>query len=118
MQLLDLSCDVAGRFATKLFADAGVPVLRCAPVLDQPEALGFYLDTGKQVVAPGEIGALLDACDVVWTSFDQGRYLGHGTGLTVPADCVHVTTSSFGTTGPYAAWRGGSLADWAASGYL
>jgi crotonobetainyl-CoA:carnitine CoA-transferase CaiB-like acyl-CoA transferase len=31
---------------------------------------------------------------------------------------VHVTTSSYGASGPYAGWRGGSLADWAAGGYL
>lgn len=118
MQILDLSCDVAGRFGTRLFADAGVSVLRCAPALAEPEALGLYLDSGKRIIAPGELEPALAACDLIWTSFDQGRYLGHAAGLAISAERVHVTTSSYGTTGPYAAWRGGSLADWAAGGYL
>ena len=64
---------------------------------------------------------LVRASDVVVTSFDRGHYLGplDADGVrTLNAEVVHVTTSSFGTTGPAAAWRGGSLAEWAAGGYL
>ena len=118
MKVLDLSCDVAGRFAAKLFAWGGAEVLRCAPAAAGEDSLALYLDAGKQIVDSAQIPALLGACDVIFTSFDQGEYCGHAHGLDVPEGKVHVTTSSYGTSGPYAAWRGGSLADWAAGGYL
>lgn len=118
MKILDLSCDVAGRFGAKLFAQGGEEVLRCAPDLPGRETLAAYLDCDKQPVAPSRLAELVAECDLVWTSFDRGSLLGHAAGLAIPETCVHVTTSSFGTTGPYASWRGGSLADWAAGGYL
>lgn len=118
VKVLDLSCDVAGRFAAKLFAWGGAEVLRCAPSGPCEDSLSLYLDAGKQVVARAELPGLLDLCDLVFTSFDQGCYSGHARGLAIPETCIHVTTSSFGTTGPYASWRGGSMADWAAGGYL
>ena len=118
MKVLDLSCDVAGRFAAKLFAWSGAEVLRCADEPAGDDSLSLYLDARKHSADPTQLTALLDACDVVFTSFDQGNYCGHAKGLAIPESKVHVTTSSFGTTGPYAAWRGGSLADWAAGGYL
>jgi crotonobetainyl-CoA:carnitine CoA-transferase CaiB-like acyl-CoA transferase len=118
LKVLDLSCDIAGRFAAKLFAWGGAEVLRCAPGGPSEDSLSLYLDAGKQVLDPAQLPALLDSGDVIFTSFDQGHYLGHAHGLAIPEACVHVTTSSFGTTGPYASWRGGSMADWAAGGYL
>ena len=118
MKVLDLSCDVAGRFAAKLFAWGGEEVLRCAPTGVDDDSLSIYLDAGKQRVNPAQLPALLDQCDLVFTSFDCGHYCGHAATLVIPETKVHVTTSSYGTTGPYAAWRGGSLADWAAGGYL
>ncbi|MGE3693096.1 MAG: CoA transferase [Novosphingobium sp.] len=118
MKVLDLSCDVAGRFAARLFAWGGDEVVRIAPQLDEPESLTAYLDTAKQLATVADLPALLAECDLVFTSFDQGDWLGHARGLATPESCIHVTTSSFGTTGPYAAWRGGSMADWAAGGYL
>ena len=118
MKVLDLSCDVAGRFAAKLFAWGGAEVFRCAAEEGGGNSLALYLDAGKQAVNPARLPALLDECDLVFTSFDQGHYCGHAQGLAIPKTKVHITTSSFGTTGPYSAWRGGSLADWAAGGYL
>jgi crotonobetainyl-CoA:carnitine CoA-transferase CaiB-like acyl-CoA transferase len=118
VKVLDLSCDVAGRFAAKLFAWSGAEVLRIAPAAPENTSLSVYLDAGKQNTEPAQLPALLDACDVVFTSFDRGHYCGHADSLVIPDGKVHVTTSSYGTTGPYAKWRGGSLADWAAGGYL
>jgi crotonobetainyl-CoA:carnitine CoA-transferase CaiB-like acyl-CoA transferase len=118
MTILDLSCDVAGRFAAKLLAMGGEDVLRCAPDLPECESLGAYLDCDKQRVEPDRLARLVAESDVVFTSFDMGAYQGYAAGLAIPTDRVHVTTSSFGMTGPYAHWRGGSLADWAAGGYL
>lgn len=118
MKILDLSCDVAGRFGAKLFAQDGETVFRCAPASGEEETLAQYLDAQKEAVDPSRLPELVRGCDLVWTSFDRGALLGYAAGLTIPEDCVQVTTSSFGTTGPYAGWRGGSMADWAASGYL
>jgi len=118
VKILDLSCDVAGRFAAKLCALGGEDVLRCAPELAECESLGAYLDCDKQVVGADRLTRLLAECDLVFTSFDRGAYLGCVAGLDIPDTCIHVTTSSFGMTGPYASWRGGSIADWAAGGYL
>ena len=59
--------------------------------------------------------------DVVITSFDRGEYDGGWDDATVRGlnpDVVHVTTSTFGTTGPYRGLRGSPLVDWAAGGYL
>ncbi len=118
MKVLDLSCDVAGRFAAKLFAWGGAEVLHCVADVEVADSLSFYLDAGKQAASPAQLSALLNQCDLVFTSFDRGEYFGQARGLAIPDTAVHVTTSSFGTTGPYANWRGGSLADWAAGGYL
>ena len=118
MLALDLSCDVAGRFAARLFAWGGTRVVRVAPDLAEPESLTLYLDSGKERASADELPALLAQCDLVFTSSDQGAYLGFADVSAVPDRCIHVTTSSYGATGPYAAWRGGSMADWAAGGYL
>ena len=72
----------------------------------------------RSAPAPRSCQPCLAQCDLVFTSFDRGAWQGHAAGLAIPEALVHVTTSSYGTTGPYAAWRGGSLADWAAGGYL
>ena len=62
---------------------------------------------------------LLKGADLLFTSFDAGRYLGLAAHRSLlPATCVEVTTSTFGTNGPYAGLRGGPLADWSAGGYL
>jgi crotonobetainyl-CoA:carnitine CoA-transferase CaiB-like acyl-CoA transferase len=113
--VVDLSCDVAGGFASKLFAMAGVDVVRPGPTDASP--LGRYLHAHKRPV-----GSAVDApdADVVFTTFDRGGYAGLGASMhrPLPDSCVEVTTSTFGATGPYSRWRGGPLADWAAGGYL
>jgi len=118
MLVLDLAHDVAGRFAARLFAWAGDRVARIAPELAEPESLTAYLDSGKESGSIEDLSGLLAQCDLVFTSFDRGDWLGHARGLAIPESCIHVTTSSYGSTGPYAQWRGGSMADWAAGGYL
>ena len=118
MKVLDLSEDVAGRFAAKLFACGGAEVFRCLDGSPGGDSLPTYLDAEKQAGDPACLTALLAASDLVFTSFDRGEYQGLARGLAIPTGKVHVTTSSFGTTGPHAGWRGGSMADWAAGGYL
>jgi crotonobetainyl-CoA:carnitine CoA-transferase CaiB-like acyl-CoA transferase len=87
-----------------------------------PEALGWidrYLGAATTVV--DDPWAQVCDADVVITSFDAGRYHGGFDEAQVRAanpSVVHITTSTFGTTGPYARLRGGPLAGWAAGGYL
>ena len=147
MLVTDLSRDVAGRFCTRLLALGGADVVSYPGPRAETQGthrvdwLSAYLDPHKWTVANGAgthagdgaatgadarvhypmLEEMVRASDVVVTSFDRGRYLGpldaDGVRDLNPAT-VHVTTSSFGTTGPAAGWRGGSLAEWAAGGYL
>src|SRR5581483_7443093 len=81
--------------------------------------LDRYLGAYKDVVA--DPWARVRDADIVVTSFDAGRYDGGFDEARVRAanpTVVHVTTSTFGTTGPYAPLRGGPLVGWAAGGYL
>jgi crotonobetainyl-CoA:carnitine CoA-transferase CaiB-like acyl-CoA transferase len=126
MKVVDLSEDVAGRFAAKLFAMAGATVVR--PVAAETATRGFseemlarYVDAGKHLVEVGraDIAALLASADLVFSSFDRGRYVGAAVDFSdaLGDGHAHVTTSTFGMTGPYAGWRGGPMAGWAGSGY-
>jgi crotonobetainyl-CoA:carnitine CoA-transferase CaiB-like acyl-CoA transferase len=116
MLVVDLSGDVAGRFCAKLLGMGGATVVgpaRADGWLDR------YLGRATTVIAdPWEFVA---GADVVVTSFDAGAYHGgfdrQRVGEANP-NAVHVTTSTFGTTGPYATLRGGPLVQWAAGGYL
>jgi len=118
MRVVDVSTDVAGRFAAKLFALDGAEVIRpCQPTDD---VLSRYLDHGKRLVDPAsDLGPLVSSAELVFTTWDSGTPTGLASGLpALPPRCCEVVTSTFGTTGPYAAWRGGPMAEWAAGGYL
>jgi crotonobetainyl-CoA:carnitine CoA-transferase CaiB-like acyl-CoA transferase len=127
MRVVDLSTDVAGRFAAKLFAMASVDVMRPAASPEflrqnENDPLTLYLDALKTTVSldsNATLSNLLVDADLVFTSFDSGRYTGLASQrLDLPARCVQVTTSTFGSWGPYSSFRGGPLADWAAGGYI
>jgi crotonobetainyl-CoA:carnitine CoA-transferase CaiB-like acyl-CoA transferase len=126
LKVVDLSCDVAGRFAAKLLAMSGLDVIRpeSSTPAAGPQPLDVYLDAHKEIVScrePAEALSLVATEDVVFTTFDRGRYAGlvSVSGVdALPSTCVHVTTSTFGTFGPYSTFRGGPMADWAAGGYL
>jgi crotonobetainyl-CoA:carnitine CoA-transferase CaiB-like acyl-CoA transferase len=128
MLVADLSRDVAGRFCTRLLALGGADVVSYgeqdetgAQASERTDWLGTYLDAHKWRLAATAVHELVRAADVVVTSFDRGRFHGplDADGIrALNPSAVHVTTSSYGTSGPYAGWRGGSLADWAAGGYL
>jgi crotonobetainyl-CoA:carnitine CoA-transferase CaiB-like acyl-CoA transferase len=137
VKVVDLSVDVAGGFAAKLLAQAGLHVVRPRPAAAPgeatagpqrpaagPDLLRVYLDAGKELVAVpagAPPAAIVEAGDLVFVTFDGGADVAPLPGSVLgdlPDDCVRVTTSTFGTTGPYSGWRGGPLADWAAGGYL
>jgi crotonobetainyl-CoA:carnitine CoA-transferase CaiB-like acyl-CoA transferase len=128
LSVIDLSTDVAGRFAAKLLAMAGLDVVRPAgsrqPPDPGPDLVSIYLDAHKRAVALSsdeDMAQLVSGADVVFTTFDRGHYQGlvdDELVRSLPARCIHTTTSTFGTTGPYASRRGGPLAAWSAGGYL
>jgi crotonobetainyl-CoA:carnitine CoA-transferase CaiB-like acyl-CoA transferase len=116
MLVIDLSADVAGRFCAKLLAMGGAEVRG-------PRRGSTWIDRylGAHSRALDAPATHIGEADVVLTSFDAGRYHdGFDDGLvrSLNPGVVHVTTSTFGTAGPYAVYRGGSIVDWAAGGYL
>jgi crotonobetainyl-CoA:carnitine CoA-transferase CaiB-like acyl-CoA transferase len=120
--VVDLSDNVAGRYCAKLLRMGGAGVVR--PGRTKRTASVRFLDaylgaSTRSTTDP--VDALIADADVVVTSFDTGRFDGDWDETRIrsanPA-AVHVTTSSFGTTGPYRELRGSPLVDWAAGGYL
>jgi crotonobetainyl-CoA:carnitine CoA-transferase CaiB-like acyl-CoA transferase len=130
MKVVDLATDVGGRFAGKLLAMSGLKVVRpgdppqAVPKADASNPVAVYLDAYREMVScdgAEALSALVAGEDLLLLSFDRGRYAGLVPEAWVerlPATCIQVTTSTFGTFGPYSTFRGGPMADWAAGGYL
>jgi crotonobetainyl-CoA:carnitine CoA-transferase CaiB-like acyl-CoA transferase len=120
MLIVDLSTDVAGRFAAKLFAMAGETVVRPLLEAEREDVLTQYIDAAKErrVAPPAEVQALVESADLIFQSFDRGKCLGLAAEVEIPGDKVVITTSSYGTTGPYSRFGGSPICDWAAGGYL
>jgi crotonobetainyl-CoA:carnitine CoA-transferase CaiB-like acyl-CoA transferase len=142
--VIDLSTDVAGASCARALATCGADVvqveappghpLRHSPPLVEwndrrgvVSAMYEYLCSYKRGVAldwssatgAAVLDRLLAGADIVLTSKDS-------TGATAAVErfradnprCVHVVTSPFGLTGPYADRPASALTDWAMSGYL
>ncbi len=139
MLVTDLSRDVAGRFCTRLLALGGADVVSYparAPILGSRSRLIGSAPTstrtsGRWSAAPRtrlpmartaprwrrRCGPRMSSSRRSTAVATWDRSDADGV-RDLNADVVHVTTSSYGTTGPTASWRGGSLAEWAAGGYL
>jgi crotonobetainyl-CoA:carnitine CoA-transferase CaiB-like acyl-CoA transferase len=146
LKVVDVSTDLAGAYCTRLLAACGADVTRVEPpegdgLRHQPplphvpgttarvSARYEHLNAYKRGIvvdattASGKpvLDALLGTADVVVSSCngDPERALAFETEIRTrwPA-CVHVVTSPFGLTGPYASYKGGELVNWAMSGFL
>jgi crotonobetainyl-CoA:carnitine CoA-transferase CaiB-like acyl-CoA transferase len=145
--VLDLSDNVAGAYASKLFAMAGADVvvvegshgspLRQAPPLIRtpvagapPESAAFaYLHAYKRGIgldlATPEgarvLDRLADGANLVISSFDgePGVVTDRDARLRGPrSQLTHLVVSAYGLSGPYRRFVSSSLTDWAAGGYL
>ncbi len=140
--VIDLSEDVSGAYAARLLATAGARVTlvepttgsamrRRPPLLTStqpPRSAAFeYLSAWKRGVAldrstaggRAALDRLLDRADVVVTSMSSTEALEFDREARRERPrLVHVSTTPYGLSGPWAGWRSSDLTDWAASGYL
>ena len=144
IRVVDLSTDVAGAYAARLFATygadvikveppAGDPTRRLSPVGgDGPDAsvLFAYLNSGKRSAvadldddrARGDLLRLLDTADVVFESFAPGALAERGVDLAALAQrrprLVVCSITPYGQDGPRAGWRATSLTAFASGGQM
>ncbi len=140
--IVDLSDQVSGAYAARLFAAAGAEVTlvepptgsalrRRPPLLTSSEPLRSaafeYLSAWKRGVAldwesePGAaaFGCLLDRADIVISTMPTAQALEFDRRVRSRREhLIHVSATSYGLSGPWAGWRSSDLTDWAASGYL
>lgn len=122
LRVVELAGSPAGGWAAKLFAGLGASVTKVVPEGGDPvgaraPAMAAYLDAGKRVLTTDDDGLadLIASADVLVESAGP---------LPLTADprdrhplLVHLRLSPFGTSGPYAGYRGGSLIEEAWSGH-
>jgi crotonobetainyl-CoA:carnitine CoA-transferase CaiB-like acyl-CoA transferase len=146
IRVLDLAGGVAGGYCSKLLTDLGADVILVEPPegdptrrlgpfpadRDDPERSGLFLalHAGKRSVAADPcrpdavalVQRLARDSDVLLTA-DQPDALARigldpeGVRREHPA-LVHVSLTHFGVTGPYRAWQGDEITDYAMGGYL
>lgn len=139
LRVLDLSASIAGQFATRIMADNGADVALVEPVEgsatrrmgpfrdggDGGSLLFWHLNGGKQSIAL-ECGGPVEA-----TAWDRVRALGEAADCIVTDDpelarrieaqCPQAVVgliTPFGSTGPYASWRGSEMIFQALSGSM
>lgn len=146
LRVVDVSTDIAGAYCTRLLASSGATVIKVEPpggdpmrhqppVPHLPEgsarvaARHEYLHAYKRGIAVDAstasgrmvLDSLLADADVVVSSCngnpDDALAFEDEVRARWPG-CVHVVTSPFGLTGPYAAYKGSELVGWACGGFL
>jgi formyl-CoA transferase len=138
--VLDLS-DELSTYGAKLLGLLGAEVVRVEPpagsstrrrppLANGVSAFHEFMETGKRSVAidletdegRASFEELLATCDVVYESLPVGKLAALGLGWErireLSPKTVLVSVTSFGQTGPYAAWRTGEVGLWALSGTL
>ncbi len=144
LRVIDLSTDVAGAYAAKLFASLGADVIKVeAPAGDptrrlasiepgNPDAsiLFAYLNTAKRSVVVDadttegreRIDALIRSADLVIESAAPGEWVLHGIDFArhrrENSALVVCSVTSFGQNGPRARWRTTALTALASGGQL
>lgn len=135
VQVLELSSSIAGAYCTRVLAALGADVVTLEPpdgsalrhqgpwIAPGRSALHQHLDHGKRsVVADREArDRLIRWADIIVSNCDgePERALAlHDEIAGLNPAAVHVVTSGFGLTGPYARWKHSPLIDWASGGFL
>jgi crotonobetainyl-CoA:carnitine CoA-transferase CaiB-like acyl-CoA transferase len=147
LHVVDSSTDLAGAYCARLLATAGATVTKVEPpggdpLRRQPPLPRLAGDTHVRVAARHEylnaykrgmvidretpsgrrvLDDLLSSADAVITSCngDPAPILAFEDEVRERwPRLVHVATSPFGLTGPYASYRGSELVSWACGGYL
>ncbi len=146
LRVVDVSTDIAGAYCARLLATSGATVIKVEPpegdpMRHQPPAPHLpdgsarvaarheYFHSYKRGIAVDAstatgravLDALLGGADIVVSSCNGNP----GDALALEDEirsrwprCVHVVTSPFGLTGPYASYRGSELISWACGGFL
>lgn len=114
LRVVEIEGSIAGAYCAKLFADDGAQVVVCGRS-DLTEAQRLYLHHGKDL--RGAIDDIaLGAADVI---IESSSTLPLSPLDPEPAsDAVRVRISPYGSSGPFAAWRGTDATMFAHSGHL
>jgi crotonobetainyl-CoA:carnitine CoA-transferase CaiB-like acyl-CoA transferase len=147
LHIVDLSTELAGAYCARLLATSGARVTKVEPpggdpLRRQPPLPHIDGDASARVAARHEylnaykhnlvvdteatsgrlvLDTLLDTADAILTSCngDPQRTLAFEDEVRARwPRLVHVATSPFGLSGPYAAYRGSELVSWACGGFL
>ena len=120
LRVVEVSDRIAGSYCGKLFVDAGADVVKVEPAAGDPlrrftatgakpaagvdSPLFSYLSAGKRSVTTVSDG-LLAGADIVLVTGNRSAAAAHGVDperlLEARPDCVVVTISDFGWTGPW-----------------
>jgi crotonobetainyl-CoA:carnitine CoA-transferase CaiB-like acyl-CoA transferase len=119
LRVVEISDRIAGAYCGKLLVDAGADVVKVEPAAGDPlrrftatgsvppagadAPLFSYLNSGKRSVtaASGSLGSLLNSADIVIIAAIEPE-LDPQALLDRSPQCVVVTVSDFGSTGPWA----------------
>ena len=148
LQVVDDSGDIAGAYCTRLLATCGATVVKIEPPTgdplrhqppfprvagasgSRPVAARFeYLNSFKRGITVDTSAAsgqhvrdsLYASADVIVSSCNgdpERALLADDEIRRRWSRCVHVVTSPYGLTGPYATYRGSELTNWASGGFL
>ena len=146
LRVVDVSTDIAGAYCARLLATSGATVIKAEPPAGDPmrhqPPVPHLPDGSARVAARHEylhaytrgiavdattasgrsvLDALLATADIVVSSCNGNPEAALAFEAEIRSrwpECVHVVTSPFGLTGPYATYKGSELIGWACGGFL